>query len=91
MGIYYLSHRIGSQTSFLTRRKLARGLLYLPDMQPINFIALLEEMIDVKVQQQAQSQLKVSPEIAMVLAQKRDTDKRRLDQIRAELVRILTA
>lgn len=63
----------------------------MPDMQPINFIALLEEMIDVKVQQQAQSQLKVSPEIAMVLAQKRDTDKRRLDQIRAELVRILTA
>jgi hypothetical protein len=60
-------------------------------MQPINFIALIEELVDLKVQQQTESHLKVTPEIASVLFQKRETDKRRLDQIRAELVRILTA
>jgi hypothetical protein len=59
-------------------------------MQPINFIALLEEMVDLKVQQHTESHLKTSPEIAMVLAQKRETDRRRLDQIRAELIRVLT-
>ncbi len=59
-------------------------------MQPINFIALLEEMVDLKVQQHTEAHLKATPEIAMVLAQKRETDRRRLDQIRAELIRLLT-
>ena len=59
-------------------------------MKPINFIALLEELIDVKVQQQTESHLKTTPELARLIAQKRETDKRRLDQIRAELIRILT-
>jgi hypothetical protein len=59
-------------------------------MKPINFIALLEEMVDLKVQQHTESHLKTTPEIAMVLAQKRETDRRRLDQIRAELIRVLT-
>ena len=48
-------------------------------------------MIDIKVQQQTESHLKTSPEVAAVLHQKRETDKRRLDQIRAELIRLLTA
>ena len=60
-------------------------------MQPINFIALLEEMVDLKVQQHTEAHLKTSPELAMVLQQKRETDRRRLDQIRAELIRVLTA
>ncbi len=60
-------------------------------MQAINFIALLEEMVDLKVQQQTESHLKVTPELAGVLYQKRETDRRRLDQIRSELIRILTA
>ena len=60
-------------------------------MQPINFIALIEEMVDIKVQQQTEAHLKVSPELAGVLHQKRETDRRRLEQIRAELVRVLTA
>ena len=60
-------------------------------MHPSDFIGLLEEMIDIKVQQQTEAHLKPSPEVAAVLHQKRQTDKRRLDQIRAELVRILTA
>ena len=59
-------------------------------MQPINFIALLEELVDLKVQQHTEAHLKTSPEIAMVLAQKRETDRRRLDQIRAELIRVLS-
>jgi hypothetical protein len=59
------------------------------DMQASTFIGLLEEMVDIKVQQQTEARLKTTPEIAAVLHQKRETDRRRLDQIRAELVRIL--
>lgn len=47
-------------------------------------------MVDLKVQQHTESHLKVTPELAGVLHQKRETDRRRLDQIRAELVRVLT-
>jgi len=49
----------------------------------------IEEMMDLKVQQYAESQLKVTPEVAALLHDKRDTDRRRLDQIRVELVRFL--
>ncbi len=52
-------------------------------------VRMLEEMMDLKVQQYAESQLKVTPEIAALLHDKRDTDRRRLDQIRLELVRFL--
>ena len=58
-------------------------------MQPINFIALLEEMVDLKVQQHTEAHLKTTPELTAVLARKRETDRRRLDQIRAELIRVL--
>ncbi len=54
-------------------------------------VRLLEEMMDLKVQQYAESQLKVTPEVAALLHDKRDTDRRRLDQIRIELVRFLEA
>jgi hypothetical protein len=60
-------------------------------MHPSTFIGLLEEMVDIKVQQQTEAHLKTTPEVAAVLHQKRETDKRRLDQIRAELIRILSA
>jgi len=59
-------------------------------MHASTFIGLLEEMVDIKVQQQTEAHLKTTPEVAAVLQQKRETDRRRLDQIRAELVRILT-
>jgi DNA polymerase III delta subunit len=42
-----------------------------------------------KLQQYAQTQLKVTPEVAMLLHDKSETDRRRLDQIRNELVRFL--
>ncbi len=52
-------------------------------------VKLIEEMIDLKLQQHAQANLKVSPEITRFLEEKRVTDRRRLEQIRAELVRLL--
>ena len=52
-------------------------------------VKLLEEMMDLKLQQYATTQLKVSPEVSMFLQDKKETDRRRLDQIRAELVRVL--
>jgi hypothetical protein len=52
-------------------------------------VKLIEEMVDLKVQQFAESTLKPSPEVARLLAEKRVTDRRRLEQIRTELVRML--
>jgi hypothetical protein len=60
-------------------------------MNAETLVKLIEEMIDLKLQQQAQTQMKVSPEIAQLLAEKRVTDRRRLEQIRAELIRVLGA
>ena len=55
------------------------------------FVKLVEEMIDVKIQQYAESQLKTNPDLARILAEKRETDRRRLEQIRAELVRMIAS
>jgi|GEM_PF-2180532 len=63
----------------------------IPVMHPSTFLGLLEELIDIKVQQQTEAHLKTSPEVAAVLHQKRETDKRRIDQIRAELLRLMSA
>ena len=52
-------------------------------------VKLVEEMIDLKLQQRAESNLKATSEIASLLEQKRLTDRRRLEQIRADLVRLL--
>jgi hypothetical protein len=56
-----------------------------------NLIGMIEEMMDLKIQQYAQSNLKLTPELSQLLLQKRETDRRRLDQIRAELVRALAS
>ncbi len=45
--------------------------------------------MDIKIQQYAESTMKVSPDLSKLLLEKRETDRRRLDQIRAELVRTL--
>lgn len=58
-------------------------------MTPEAWVHLVEEMIDLKIQHYAESTMKVSPEVAKVLHDKRETDRRRLEQIRAELVRTL--
>jgi hypothetical protein len=60
-------------------------------MSAENFIELLEEMMDLKIQQHSEAQIKASPEVAQVLHAKRETDRRRLAQIKAELARILSA
>jgi len=54
-----------------------------------SLIGLIEEMMDLKVQQYAESQMKLTAEVAPLLKEKRETDKRRLEQIRIELVRFL--
>ena len=52
---------------------------------------LIEEMIDLKIQQHAESNLKPTPEVAKLLNEKQNTDRRRLEQIKAELVRIINS
>ena len=54
-----------------------------------NLVKLIEEMIDLKVQQYAESHLKHNPEVARLLIEKRETDRRRLEQIRAEMARFI--
>jgi hypothetical protein len=56
-------------------------------MNPESFVRMLEEMMDLKIQQQAESNVKVPAELSSVLAAKRETDRRRLEQIRQELIR----
>lgn len=58
-------------------------------MDAETWVKLIEEMIDLKIQKQAESTVKASPEVAKVLRDKHETDRRRLEQIRAELVRAL--
>ena len=50
---------------------------------------MIEEMMDLKIQQYAETQMRPTPEVAKILQEKRETDRRRLEQIRAELGRIL--
>ena len=45
--------------------------------------------MDLKVQHFAESMMKPTPEVARLLQEKRATDRRRLEQIKAELVRLL--
>jgi hypothetical protein len=58
-------------------------------MNAENSVKLIEEMLDLKIQQYAETQMRASPEVARILHEKRETDRRRLDQIRNELSRTL--
>ena len=58
-------------------------------MNADTIVKLIEEMTDLKVQQYAETQMKATPEVTQILAEKRATDRRRLEQIRAELTRLL--
>jgi hypothetical protein len=53
-------------------------------------VRLIEEMMDLKIQQYAETHLKPNPEVARLLLEKRETDRRRLEQIRAEMTRMIT-
>ena len=56
-----------------------------------SLVKLIEEMMDLKVQQYSEVNLKHNPEVARLLFEKRETDRRRLEQIRAELARLMNA
>jgi hypothetical protein len=61
-------------------------------MNSESIVKLIEEMVDLKVQQSrvdGTAHLKSNPEIARLLAEKKETDQRRLEHIRAELARLL--
>ncbi len=58
-------------------------------MTPQIFIRMIEEMMDLKIQLHSDVHLKQTPELIRLLSEKRETDRRRLDQIRAELIRFL--
>ncbi|HSU56822.1 MAG TPA: hypothetical protein VLT36_22375 [Candidatus Dormibacteraeota bacterium] len=60
-------------------------------MTPEAWVKLIEEMMDIKIQHYAESTMRVSPEVSKVLQDKKETDRRRLEQIRTELVRTLGA
>jgi len=58
-------------------------------MNAATMVNLIEEMMDLKVQRLAESQMKPNPEVARILAEKRVTDQRRLEHIRTEMTRLL--
>jgi hypothetical protein len=59
-------------------------------MTPETFVALIEEMIDLKVQQHMEAHVKTSQEVSRVLHHKREADRQRLRQIKDELVKLLS-
>jgi len=58
-------------------------------MSSESVVKLIEEMVDLKIQQHAENGMRPSAEVAKILFEKRETDRRRLEQIRAELARTL--
>jgi hypothetical protein len=60
-----------------------------PGMKADTAARLIEEMIDLKLRQQAEVSLATRPELALLLEQKRETDRRRLEHLRIELARSL--
>jgi len=52
-------------------------------------VKLIEELVDLKVQQQAGMRPQVKPELARLLEEKRRTDRRRLESVEQELGRLL--
>ena len=58
-------------------------------MNADTIVKLIEEMVDLKVHQQAEAQLHPKPEFARLLEEKRFADRRRLELIKQELARLL--
>lgn len=54
------------------------------------FVKLIDEMVDIKVQQQAEIHLYGKPELARMLEEKRHTNRQRLEMIKQQLVHLLT-
>ena len=60
-------------------------------MNAETIVRLIEEMVDIKVQQQAETHLRPKPEFVRLLEEKRFADRRRLELIKAELARLLSS
>jgi hypothetical protein len=58
-------------------------------MSAQEFVGLLEKLIDLKLQQHAELQMKVAPEMNHFLQQKRESDRQKIVQIRAQLITAL--
>lgn len=58
-------------------------------MNADTIVKLIEEMVDIKVHQQAETQLRPKPEFARLLQEKQFADRRRLELIKQELTRLL--
>jgi hypothetical protein len=56
-------------------------------MTPQQMVALLEELIDLKMQRYAELHMKLTPDLNRLVRDKRDSDRMRLDQVRQELIR----
>ncbi len=54
-----------------------------------NLIRLLEEMMEIKIRHYTPLHMKLNPEVARLLNEKRSEDLERLGEIRDELVRFL--
>ena len=58
-------------------------------MSAQEFVGLLEKLIDLKLQQQAELQMKVAPEMNHLLQEKRESDRQKIVQIKRQLVTAL--
>ena len=83
---------------FIVAARCRQGSLHHgPHRRPVNpapmnaetVVKLIEDLVDLKLQQHAQANIKPNAEIARLLEEKRAADRRRLEQVRAELVRVL--
>ena len=59
-------------------------------MTPETFVALIEEMIDLKIQQQMEAHIKTTQQVSRLLHQKREEDRQRLRQIKEDLIKLLS-
>jgi hypothetical protein len=52
-------------------------------------VGLLEEMVDLKVRHHSETGLKLPPELKRVIQDQRESDRRRLEAVRTQLIKIL--
>src|SRR3954468_5147154 len=91
-GWYFISHLSSNVViRYLPRWPVWPNTCYVGAMTAEAWVQLMEEMMDLKIQQFAESTMKLSPEVSKLLHDKKETDRRRLAQIRAELIRTLDA
>ena len=58
-------------------------------MSAQEFVGLLEKLINLKLQAQAELQMKVAPEMNHFLQEKRESDRQKIVQIKRQLITVL--